>query len=262
MFDLAPEIIAALCAVSLLAGFIDAVAGGGGLLVIPALLAAGVNPVAAIATNKVQASAGTASAVWTFWRAGRIDFRMLIVPLLATLGGAILGALALMVADTRWLLIILPVLLIAIAIYFLFAPTASEVDREAHLSSLSYAGVAAVIGFYDGFFGPGAGSFYALSLVTLLGMGLVRATAHTKALNLMSNVVSLVVFAFGGQVLWVLGATMAVGNFVGGRLGSKAAMRFGPALIRPLLVLISLGMTAKLLLNPENPLRQIVQSYF
>lgn len=262
MIDLAPDVIAVLCLVALIAGFIDAIAGGGGLIVIPALLAAGISPVAAIATNKMQACVGTASAVWTFWRAGRIDFGLLKIPLIATLIGAVLGALALMVASTRWLMVILPVLLILIALYFLLAPSVGDVDRKARWTPLAYAGVTGCLGFYDGFFGPGTGSFYALSLVVLMGMGLVRATGHAKALNLMSNVVSLVVLAASGHVLWMLGATMAVGNFIGGRMGSKAAMRWGSKLIRPLLVAISLGMTVKLLANPENPLREILRTAF
>lgn len=262
MINLAPDIIALLCLAAVAAGFVDAIAGGGGLIVIPALLAAGISPVAAVATNKVQACVGTASATHAFWRAGWIDFRLLRLPLLATLAGAALGALALMVVDTRWLMVVLPILLIGIALFFLLAPVAHDVDSHARMTPLAYSAVAASIGFYDGFFGPGAGSFFALSLVTLMGMGLTKATAHTKALNLMSNVVSMAVLAAGGQVLWMLGAAMAVGNFIGGRLGSRAAMRWGPKVIRPLLVVISLGVTAKLLLDPANPLRTLVLSLF
>ena len=260
--DLAPDIIALLCLAAVMAGFVDAIAGGGGLIVIPALLAAGVSPVAAIATNKVQACVGTASATYTFWRAGWIDFNLLRLPLVAALVGAVAGALALMVIDTRWLMAALPILLVGIALYFLLAPVAADVDSRARLTPLGYSAVAAGVGFYDGFFGPGAGSFFALSLVTLMGMGLTRATAHTKALNLMSNVVSMAVLATGGQVLWMLGAAMAVGNFIGGRLGSRAAMRWGPKVIRPLLVIISLGVTVKLLLDPANPLRVLVLALF
>jgi len=258
---LAPEVIALLVAVAVLAGFIDAIAGGGGLITVPALLAVGVPPVQAIATNKVQSSVGTASATWSFWRAGKIDFHHIKIPLAATLVGAALGSLLLTVADTRWLMVLLPVLLIAIALYFLFGPKASNEDSHARLTPLAYAVVAGGIGLYDGFFGPGTGSFFALSLVTLMGMGLTRATAHTKALNLMSNVVSVVVLAVGGHVLWLLGGCMAVGQFVGGRLGSHAAMRFGPRLIRPLLVIICLAMVAKLLSDPANPLRHMVEGW-
>ncbi|MBN9319727.1 MAG: TSUP family transporter [Caulobacterales bacterium] len=258
---LAPEVIALLVAVAVLAGFIDAIAGGGALITVPALLAVGVPPVQAIATNKVQSSVGTASATWSFWRAGKIDFHHIKIPLAATLVGAALGSLLLTVADTRWLMVLLPVLLIAIALYFLFGPKASNEDSHARLTPLAYAVVAGGIGLYDGFFGPGTGSFFALSLVTLMGMGLTRATAHTKALNLMSNVVSVVVLAVGGHVLWLLGGCMAVGQFVGGRLGSHAAMRFGPRLIRPLLVIICLAMVAKLLSDPANPLRHMVEGW-
>ncbi|MBY9067716.1 TSUP family transporter [Hyphomonas sp. WL0036] len=255
MIDLAPELIAFLLAAAVAAGFIDAIAGGGGLITLPALLAAGVNPVSALGTNKVQSSFGTAMATWSYWKAGRINFTLLRWPLVATFAGAGLGTSAVMVIDSSWLMIVLPGLLIAIAMYFLFGPKASDEDAQARMTPVTYSLIAGAIGFYDGFFGPGTGSFFALSLVTLMGMGLTRATAHTKALNLASNAVSVAVFALGGQVLWALGLTMAAGQVLGGWLGSKAAMRFGPRLIRPLLVIICLAMVARLLVDPENPLR-------
>lgn len=255
MLELAPEVIALLFGAAIVAGFVDAIAGGGGLITVPALLAAGVNPVAAIATNKVQGSFGTASATWTFWRKGKIDFALLKWPLIATVIGAALGAVTVTYVDTTWLMVLLPVLLAGIAVYFLVGPKASDEDVHARLTPFAFGAVAGGIGFYDGFFGPGAGSFFALALVTLLGMGLTRATAHTKALNLSSNLVSVVVFAVGGHVLWTVGLTMAVGQVLGGWLGSHAAMQFGPKLIRPLLVIICLGMVVKLLADPANPLR-------
>lgn len=255
MFELAPEILAFLFVAAVAAGFIDAIAGGGGLITIPALLAAGVAPVAAIATNKVQGSFGTAAATWTFWRKGRIDFALLKWPLIASVVGAVLGAITVSFVDTAWLMVLLPVLLIGIAVYFLVGPKASDEDVHARLTPFAFGAVAGGIGFYDGFFGPGAGSFYALALVTLLGMGLTKATAHTKALNFASNLISVIVFAIGGHVLWAVGLIMAVGQVLGGWLGSHAAMRFGPRLIRPLLVVICLGMVAKLLSDPANPIR-------
>lgn len=258
MADLAPHVILLLCFAALAAGFVDAIAGGGGLICVPALLAAGIDPVSALSTNKAQSSVGSMSASYTYWRAGLIDFRHLRIPLAATLVGAGLGAWLLTLADSRWLMVLLPFLLVAIALYFLLAPPAAEIDSRARLTPLAYAGVAGGIGLYDGFFGPGTGSFFALSLVSLMGMGLTKATGHAKALNLMSNVVSVAVFATGGHVLWLLAGAMAVGQFIGGRLGSKAAMRFGGRLIRPLLVVVSLGMTAKLLAEPANPLRLVI----
>lgn len=259
--DLAPEIIGLLCLAAFVAGFIDAIAGGGGLITIPALLAAGLDPVTAIATNKAQACVGTTSATWSYWRAGKIDFRSIKLSLFTTLVGAALGAFAVMHVSTRWLMVLLPLLMVAIALYFLFGPRASDEDSQARLTPFAYAFVAGGIGFYDGFFGPGTGSFFALSLVMLAGMGLIRATAHTKALNLTSNLVSVVVLGASGHIIWALGAMMAIGQFFGGRLGARSAMSFGPKLIRPLLVIISLIMAGKLLSDPANPLHQVVQGW-
>lgn len=255
MIEFAPEILLLLFAAAVTARFVDAIAGGGGLITVPALLAVGVNPVEAIATNKIQSSFGTASATWNFWRKGRIDFALLKWPLIATVVGAALGAVVISFVDTTWLMVLLPLLLVGIAVYFLVGPKASDEDVRARLTPFTFGAVAGGIGFYDGFFGPGAGSFFALALVTLMGMGLTRATAHTKALNFASNLVSVAVFAIGGHVLWAVGLTMAVGQVVGGWLGSHAAMRFGPKLIRPLLVTICVGMVIKLLADPANPLR-------
>lgn len=161
-----------------------------------AAVAAGfVDDIAAIATNKVQSSFGTASATWSCWRAGRINFGLPKWPLASTLGGAGLGAFAVTIVYTRWRMVLLPVLQIAIALYFLFGPKASDEDAHARLTPLAYSTVAGGIDFYDGFFRPGAGSFFVLRLVTLVGMGLTWATANIKALNLMSNVLSVVVLA-------------------------------------------------------------------
>lgn len=260
--SIGPEGLLFLCAAATLAGFVDAIAGGGGLITLPALLSVGVAPISAIATNKIQGSFGTAAATFNFWRAGRIDLRLLAWPLVATVLGACAGAAAVSRIDPTGLALVLPILLAAIALYFLFGPRVSDEDARARLSVGGYSLVAAAIGFYDGFFGPGAGSFFALSLVTLMGMGLTRATAHTKALNLTSNLVSVAVFAIGGHVVWAIGLAMAACQVAGGYLGSHAAMRFGPRLIRPLLVIICLAMVARLLSDPENPLRQAILGAF
>src|SRR3546814_6692464 len=116
-----------------------------------------------------------------------------------------------------------------------------------------FSGVAGMFGFYDGFFGPGTGSFLAISFIALMGLGLTRATACAKVLNLTSNLVAAVVLATSGEILWTVGLAMAAGQLIGGRLGSHAAMRWGPALIKPLLVSISLLMTARLLSDDANP---------
>jgi uncharacterized membrane protein YfcA len=217
-----------------------------------------VPPVQAIATNKLQSSFGTAGAVLAFARQGRIDFRRFRWPAVAAFTGSVGGAIAVQVVDPSFLAGLVPVMLVAMAAYFLLGPKASEAETHARLGSAALVTVMFAIGFYDGFFGPGAGSFMATTLVALFGMGLVSATAHTKFLNLASNVAALATLVVGGQVLWLVGLVMAVASIAGGQLGAHLALgRAGARLIRPLLVVMSLALTFKLLSDPGNPLRTL-----
>lgn len=249
------EVIAFLMAVAFVAGAIDAMAGGGGLLTIPALLAVGIPPVSAIATNKLQSAMGTTGAVVAFARKGHIDFRRFALPALGAFVGSAGGAWLLQRLDPSFLSGIIPVLLIAMAGYFLLAPRMSDEDRHHRIGPIALAGVITLIGAYDGFFGPGTGSFMATALVTLGGLGVVRATAQTKYFNLASNLSALVVMIAGGHVLWLLGLSMAVASVMGAQVGAYAAMRFGGRAVRPVLVLMCLALTVKLLSDPANPLR-------
>lgn len=253
--ELSAEIIAFLMAVAFVAGFIDAMAGGGGLLTLPALMAAGVPPVAAVATNKLQSTFGTGGAFLAFALKGHIDFRRFALPALGVFVGSALGAFALQRIDPGFLAAFIPLLLVAIAVYFLFSPRMSEEDRHSRLGPLSLLTVLALIGFYDGFFGPGTGSFLITALVALGGFGLVRAIAHTKMLNFASNLAGLAVMAVGGKVLWLAGLAMAVASIAGNQAGAYLAMRFGGRGVRPLLVVMSLALTVRLLSDPANPLR-------
>lgn len=255
---LAPDAFALLVAVAGIAGFIDAIAGGGGLLTLPSLLAAGLPPVAALATSKLQSCMGASVTVATYGRKGLIDWRDMLWPAGAALVGGAAGALTVQHIDSSFLSGLVPLLLIGISAYFLFAPRISEAARPARLSARLFALVALAIGFYDGFFGPGAGAFYMVSLVTLMGFGLVKGTANTKLLNLASNIGALVLMAAGGHIIWPLGFAMAAAGMAGGFIGSHTAMRFGPRLIRPLLVVVSLVLTAKLLLQPGNPVARLL----
>lgn len=256
--ELGIEAIALLMGVAFVAGVIDAIAGGGGLLTIPALMAVGIPPLQALATNKLQSSFGTASAVVAFARKGRIDFRRFAKPAMAAFIGSALGAWTLQRVDPAFLAGLIPVLLILMVIYFIVAPKASEEDRHSRLSGGALVGVAAVAGFYDGFFGPGVGSFLTTILVALFGMGLVSATAHTKFLNLASNIAALITLMIGGHVLWTIGLLMAVSSMAGGQVGAHLALRVGGTMIRPLLVVMALALTIKLLADPANPLSQWV----
>jgi uncharacterized membrane protein YfcA len=238
------------------AGFIDAIAGGGGLLALPALLTAGVPPVAALGTNKLQSSFGTALACFRFAKAGHVDVRAHAGLVLFVLAGAAGGAAAVQYIDPAALAAILPALLIAIAGYFLLSPRMTDQDRERRAGPLALGFAAGGVGFYDGFFGPGAGSFYTLVFVTLAGFGLLKATAHTKLVNFTSNIVALALLAAGGHVLWLTGLAMAAANMAGAHFGSGMAMRFGARVIRPLLAAMSVALTIRMVSDPANPIAQ------
>lgn len=253
---LSNEALALLVLAGLVAGFIDAIAGGGGLIAIPALLAAGLPPALAIGTNKAQAVFGTASAVLTFHCRGHLEVASLLPAIATTAAGAALGGWTLRHVDAGLLAGLIPVLLVGVALFFLFGPRLTDEDARSRMSMPLFAAtLAPAIGFYDGFFGPGAGSFFTIGFVALRGYGLRRATANAKLLNLTSNFVSLLVLALAGQVVWKIGLAMAAAQIVGGWLGSRAAIRFGARLIRPMLVIISLAMTGKLLANDQHPIR-------
>jgi uncharacterized membrane protein YfcA len=259
--NLSPETFALLVGVAGLAGFVDAIAGGGGLIVVPALLAAGVPPVMTLGTNKLQSACGTAVATFNFARRGHIDLKEMALPVIGSLAGSAAGAVLVQQLDPSFLSGLVPILLIAVSAYFLLSPKMSEVDQHRWLHPPAFALVAFAIGFYDGFFGPGTGSFFTIALIALMGLGLLRATASTKLLNLASNVAALAALTIGGHVIWTLGLAMAAANMTGGYFGSKAAMRFGARLIRPLLVVVSLALTAKLLADPANPIAKLIWAH-
>lgn len=242
-----PWVYPALTAIAVLTGFIDAIAGGGGLIMMPALLFAGVPPINALATNKLQSMFGTAIAYRNYALKGLVDWRANLLTILLVFAGASAGVIVVQSIDTRALSLVIPLLLMAVSVYVLLSPRMSDEDAHQRVSAKGYAPVGAAIGAYDGFFGPGTGSFFTASLVGLRGLGLTRATALTKLLNLTSNIASVLLFAIGGQMFWLLGLCMAVGAMAGGWIGSHSAIRFGARLIRPLLVTLSLALTARLL---------------
>lgn len=237
--------------VGILAGFVDAVAGGGGLITIPALLSAGLPPVAALATNKAQSIVGTFTAAVTYWRKGYVSLLTLVPSIAAAFAGSFLGAVIVTQIDTSALEIAVPVAIIAVALYFTLSPSIKDVDGAPRLKFPTWVPVFGfLIGFYDGIFGPGTGSFFMLAFVALFGLSAARASAHTKVLNVTSNLAAIVFFLFAGEIVWPVAAVMALGQVIGGYLGAITGIRYGARIIRPLVIVISIILAGKLLFFP------------
>jgi uncharacterized membrane protein YfcA len=244
------DLLLMLVAVAAVAGFVDAVAGGGGLLALPALLWAGLPPIQALATNKLQGSFGTFAAAAHFVRHGHADLRRLAPAIALTFIGAAAGTLMVQRLDSEFLSRLVPLLLLGFAIYFLFSPRLARQDRRRRTGLAAFAVlVGCGVGFYDGFFGPGTGTFFAAGFVLLLGYDLTRATAGTKVLNFTSNLASLLFFAAAGEVLWTVGIAMGLAQTAGAMLGARMVIRHGARLVRPLLVLVSVALSITLLLE-------------
>lgn len=250
ILDLSTELIIALFFIAAAAGFIDAIAGGGGLLTIPALLFTGMTPVQAIATNKLQAIFGSFSATRFFIKEGLLHPWSQRWSILATALGAALGAISLQFISADILIRIMPFALIVIALYLAINKSFGQSNQQAKLNRKQFDSSAIpTIGFYDGFFGPGTGTFFALSYSKLRGFNLIKATAHAKLMNFTTNFVSLAIFIFADQIVWLAGLTMAAGQIIGARLGARSAVKNGVDFIRYLTIFICIAMSISLFLK-------------
>lgn len=262
-FGLPDLVLASLVAVAFIAGFVDAIAGGGGLITVPALLIAGLSPVQAIATNKLQGTFGVASAALTFWRAGRIDPKLAPLFFLTSLVGGIAGAGIAHVAPVGVLRLFIPFVLIAIALYVLRSPKLGDQDAVPRMGAGAFAlSFGLGIGLYDGVFGPGAGTFYLLGLILMVGFGLMRAIAHTKLMNFASNLGALGFFLAAGHVLVPAGLAMGAASALGAFVGARTTLRFGGALVRPLVVIVAIAMALRLMLDAGHPVGAWLRSQF
>ena len=258
MVELTLPLFGLLFAAGIAAGFVDSIAGGGGLITLPTLLWAGLPPAHSLATNKLQSSFGSLSATYHYARGGHVDSKTFLVPVLCTFVGAVSGSATVQHLDSPFLANLLPLLLVGIALYVLFSPRVGDYDARQRVGVVTFGLTAGFgIGFYDGFFGPGTGSFFSVACVVLLGFNLTRATAHAKLLNFTSNFASLLAFLVGGKVLWGVGLAMGAGQVLGARLGSRLVMRAGARVVRPVLVTASLLITLRLVWgDPDHLLRQ------
>ena len=244
------DILILLFFVGLIAGAIDTIAGGGGLLTIPTLLWVGLPPAAALATNKLQSVFGTFTASAYFVRKKMVDLKQMKLMISSAFVGSILGGITLLQIDASILQKIIPFLLIAIGIYFLLSKDAGSIEKHKLIStSLFSMTFVLIIGFYDGFFGPGTGSFFTIAFIYLLGYNISNATAQTKILNFTTNIASVIFFAIMGKLYILIGLVMGAGQIIGALIGAKLVVLQGQKIIRPLIVIISFAMSAKLLLS-------------
>jgi uncharacterized membrane protein YfcA len=215
------------------AGLVDAIAGGGGLITVPALLSTGISPAFALGTNKLQGSFGSASAAWHYRRAGLVDWRGAGTGILTTALGSGIGAILLRYLPDAVLQKGIPFLLLGVVVFLLLRPELGQQESRQRLGPHAFHVIFGLsLGFYDGFFGPGVGSFWALAFVLVLGLDLARATAHTKVMNCTSNLAALAVLAVSGKVLWFPGLLMGVGQALGARIGAGLVIRKGSVFVR------------------------------
>jgi uncharacterized membrane protein YfcA len=247
--ELGWEVLAALTAVAFAAGMLDILAGGGGLMTLPALLLAGLPPVQALGTNKLQGSFGTLTATIQVIRRHGVRWPDVRVPMLAAFAGSAVGTVAIVLAPPGAVRVVIPGVLILIAGYFLLVRGSHLPPPKARMERGRYvATVIPAIGAYDGAFGPGTGSLFALGGVALRGHDLRRSTAVAKTLNFATNVASLAVFMVAGKVVWLVGGVMAVGALSGASVGSHLLLKVNPLVLRVLIVAVSLTMLVRFLL--------------
>lgn len=239
-----------LLAAGFLAGFVDSIAGGGGLIGISALLLVGASPVEAIGTNKVQALAGAAVSAASYTRASLVDRASLGRETALPFGAAMLGAWTATRLSTGLLEVAVPGALVAVAVFFALKPNIGDLDRPVRPGARPLVmSMIPVIGYYDGLLGPGTGSFFMLVFVGLAGMGVLRATARTKVLNLASNLGAFVVFSVSGVMVWRAGLVMGLAQIGGAALGSRLAIANGARLIKPLLVVTCVAVALRQVLS-------------
>ena len=234
----------------LFAGFVDSIAGGGGIISLPALLATGMPPHLALGTNKLQGSFGSLTAAINYSRKGLVSFRDVFTGIAFTAFGALFGTVTVQVLSADFLRHVILILLVGVFVYTLCSPDLGRIDRRSLMKAPLFYGLAGmVLGFYDGFFGPGTGSFWTIALVLVLGLNLKKATAHTKIFNFTSNIVALMGFCIGGNVVFSAGLLMGGGQMLGAFLGSRLVIQRGTGFVRVFFLVVVAVTIVKLAYN-------------
>lgn len=239
------------CPLLFLAGLIDAIGGGGGLISIPAYLLAGLPAHTAVATNKMSSTCGTALATWRFMRAGLINFKLAVPAVIAAIIGSSIGAHLSMMVDEKTLLavlvIILPIAAFLVLNKNLFHDKGSDdvtLNRRTYITATA---AAFIVGCYDGFYGPGTGTFLIIAFTVFAKLGIKTSNAQAKVINLTTNITSLVIFLLNGQVLIPVGIAAALCNMVGGYIGAGLVMKNGSKIVKPSILIVLVLLIIKII---------------
>ena len=231
--------------VALFAAGIDAIAGGGGLLVVPTMLILGMNPLVTLGTNKLQSCFGTATSSYNYFKNGLLKENNIKLLVIISFVGSLIGTFLVSQLSNELLNNLIPILLIGAAIFLII-----NKGNKFNLSKsvvLAFFPLVFLIGFYDGFFGPGTGTFFVMTFLIIKNRSLMQATAATKVLNLSSNFASFLVFQYKGFVIWELALIMAIAQVTGAYIGSKLAIKNGEKFVRPVIVFISIVLSIRIL---------------
>ncbi|WPO97928.1 TSUP family transporter [Pseudomonas sp. HR96] len=242
-----PTTLGLLALVAFIAGFIDAIAGGGGLLTTPALLTAGLPPHLVLGTNKLSSTFGAATASFTYYRRRLFHPRQWQHAIWGTLVGAFAGAGVAHYLPAEWLNRMLPLVVFACGLYLLFGGTPkAPLDSEQPIRKKWQGTQGFSLGFYDGVAGPGTGAFWTVSSLLLYPIDLVKASGVARSMNFVSNAAALSVFICSGQVDWLIGLSMGLSVMVGAFFGARTAIGGGAKFIRPVFITVVLGLTVRL----------------
>lgn len=239
-----------ICIAGFAAAAVDSIAGGGGLISLPAIMAVGVPPHFALGTNKFASTCASFTSTLTFAKSQKIYMPLIKYLIPCTLIGAAIGVNIALQIDKSVLEVMILVLVFAVAIYTIVKKDFGSEDRFKGLTKLNifYGCIFAfALGFYDGFFGPGTGSFLIFLFISIFGFDFTISAGNAKILNFVSNITSLVLFAMSGNIKYMVGIPMALFMILGARVGTKIAIKNGAKVIKPIFVTIALGLTAKLL---------------
>ena len=239
------EILAFLFLIGVLAGFLDTLVGGGGLLAVPALLLSGIPPIYVLGTNKFQGSMGTGIATFLLFRKKKLDWQSVKNLMIASFIGSVIGGIIVQFVDTEILSFVIPIVLVIIAIYFIVSPKPRVISSSSNSDKRFESYAVPGVGFYDGMFGPGAGSFFVMTGVMLKKLEIIQATILAKPLNFASNIAGLIVFFIFGHIAFIVGLVMMLGQFIGSFVGTHYLLKANPKVIRILIVISSLAMLAK-----------------